>query len=138
MFTWDEKYSVGIEVIDQQHKKLFAIGEEIHDKIIKDSCEEDECLVEALKVLEELKQYTVYHFTTEEELLKKYNYMELENHLIQHDLFINYLEDIDPKRLEKYPKEYLYEIMMYISKWIFKHISTVDFKYVDFLKINMI
>ena len=138
MFKWDQKYSVGIDIIDEQHKKLFDIGEAIHNIIIKDSLSNEEYALKAEGILLELKEYVIYHFTTEEELLKQYNYSDLESHMIQHDLFANYLENIDLIRLKKNPSEYLYEIMMFVSKWIFKHISTVDFKYINFLKINMI
>ena len=60
MIEWDDKYSIGISIIDEQHKKLFGIiNRTIYAK------EHSNDIEELKEVLREMTDYTVTHFTTE-------------------------------------------------------------------------
>ena len=68
-FKWKERYKLGIEEIDRQHKNLFDIGARVYDlAVLKDSYDHYD---EIMSVLNELLDYTKYHFTYEEDLIKK-------------------------------------------------------------------
>ena len=62
---WKDEYSVGIDVIDEQHKKLFEISEVLANAIE---------INEIKDILLFLENYMEFHFNTEEALMKKYGY----------------------------------------------------------------
>ncbi len=88
-FEWNENYSVGIKEMDNHHKKLFDISSKLHDGMSSGSS--DDVLG---KVLLELTDYTKFHFTEEEDLMRKYNYPELANHKEEHKELIETLQDL--------------------------------------------
>ena len=86
MLKWDEKYSVGISMIDEEHKKLIGIlNKAIFAKGHNDNPEE---LREELKeVLREMTNYALTHFETEETYMKEFNYPECQDHKEEHKDF---------------------------------------------------
>lgn len=79
MFLWKKEFELGISSIDDQHKRLLEIGNRINDLLINHE-EDDDNYDEIFMVIEELKDYTIYHFNTEEELFVKYKYPEYNEH----------------------------------------------------------
>lgn len=136
MFLWKKEFELGINSIDEQHKKLLDIGNRINE-LLKNHDENDD-FDEILTVIEELKDYTVYHFNTEEELFLKYKYTDYEKHKKEHDEFIAYLDSINFQDVDKNQKEFLKDLLTKIVKWVFNHIITTDFMYKDYLiKLGM-
>lgn len=135
MFEWKKEFCIGIEEIDAQHEKLFEIGNNIHNLFMQSK--DDDVFDELVAEIDELKNYTVYHFDTEENLFKKYAYPESEAHIKEHRAFIDYLESINIFEMDENQEKSIADILKFIAKWIFKHISNTDIKYVDFLKSNM-
>ena len=132
MFLWKKEFELGIESIDGQHRRLFEIGNRINE-LLKAHDDEDDDYYDILNVIYELKDYTVYHFRTEEELFLKYNYSEYESHKEEHDNFIEYLNLVDFEKINENQKAFLNELLGKIVNWVFKHIITTDFMYKDFL-----
>lgn len=65
---WNDSYLLGVPEIDQQHKHLIAIANELYDVATGDeSVYETKMPV----ILKKLTDYTVYHFSMEEPLQKK-------------------------------------------------------------------
>lgn len=131
MFDWNETFSVKIAEIDDQHKKLFEIGENIN-QLLKDHDGIDS-FDEIMDLIGELLSYTKYHFEEEEKLLVAHNYPELEAHVDEHNKFIDYLENLDEDEIDENQKQVLAELIKFIATWIFKHINNTDFKYSQFL-----
>lgn len=77
MFLWKKEFELGISSIDDQHKRLLEIGNRINDLLINHE-EDDDNYDEIFMVIEELKDYTIYHFNTEEELFVNYSNFALE------------------------------------------------------------
>ncbi len=78
---WNDRFSVGVGLIDQQHKKLFAI---INDLIIARENQQQQGVIE--KILAEIISYTEYHFSSEEKLFK--THPAYEKHCLLHKDFI--------------------------------------------------
>ncbi len=135
MFKWNESFATGIREIDNQHKRLFEIGEEI--EILLGTYLGESTFQRAVELIDELKEYTVYHFDTEKNLFIKYNYPDMGEHLIQHQKFIDYFNSIHLDEVAEDQEEFLNNLLNYIAQWIFKHINNVDFQYTDFLKQAM-
>lgn len=135
MFDWNEKFSVKVEVIDEQHRKLFEIGESINE-LLKDYDNTD-TYDEIMTLISELLSYTKYHFEEEEKLLIAYGYPDIEEHIVEHEKFIDYLENLDQDEIDDNQEETLTELLKFIASWIFKHINNTDFKYSQFLVDRM-
>lgn len=137
MFLWKKEFELGINSIDEQHKKLLDIGNRINDLLIHHE-EGDDNFSEIYTVIEELKEYTVYHFDTEEELFVKYKYPDYDKHKKEHDAFIEYIESVDLNHVDGNQKEFLKQLLEKIVQWVFKHIISTDFLYKDHLLANKV
>ena len=58
---WESKYEINVVEVDNQHKKLFTILNNLHESLCKGGEK-----AEQAKLLDELIDYTVDHFSTEE------------------------------------------------------------------------
>ncbi len=125
IFTWDEKFSVHVEKMDEQHKKLFDLINQLHEAM--SSGKGNAIMVE---ILSGLKDYTNVHFTEEEKHLQSFNYSGLAEQKKQHKLFIDkiegYQKDLTEKRLGL-----SIEVMQFLRDWLLTHIQTIDAKYGD-------
>ncbi|MBF0554427.1 MAG: hemerythrin family protein [Nitrospirae bacterium] len=125
---WGNQFSVNVVELDEQHKKLFGMINELSDAI---EAKRDREFLE--KTLSDLLGYTETHFNAEEGYLKKYGYLDYENHCMEHnelrqdtiDLFLKYKhgEDVSPIK-----------VMDFLKDWLRHHILKVDMGYGLFLK----
>ncbi len=133
MENWSTKFILNIPEIDSQHNGFF----ELWDKELKliDASNEDQLVF----IIEKMENYIKDHFTAEENLLIKSGYIDLENHIIQHQFFI---QKINEMKLElNYKNALLFEkIALFMKKWFLSHIMQFDKKYqetvLSYLKKN--
>ncbi len=124
---WTEELSVNIPSIDEQHKKLVDLINDFYKNIATQSSKE--IIFELIKAL---KEYTVFHFSTEEKYMKQYNYPAYLKHKQEHDYFVNKVIDFE----DRYKKGKLIltlEITNFIKKWVSNHICNTDKMYSAFL-----
>ncbi len=79
MIEWDDKYSVGISIIDNEHKKLIGI---MNKAIVLEQNSSNP--KEITEVLNEMNKYAQTHFATEETYMVKFNYPDYEQHRKEH------------------------------------------------------
>lgn len=135
MIVWNEKYSCGVESIDQQHKRLFELGAHLFT-LLEEVGEYDQ-FDDILAVLQEMKDYTVYHFDYEEKLLEQNGYEgeKLEEQKQQHKKFIEELQFIDdPDFIDRRQRGSIMSLISLVMHWIEKHILESDMQYKDFLQ----
>lgn len=131
MFKWKECYSCNVTKIDQQHKRLFELADEIYSIIsINDGYDHFD---EIMRAINALKEYTVYHFSYEEEVMAKYEYNALQDHKIEHDMFIMKINSVKEEEIDQKQKEFLMDLLEFIVNWIENHILKTDLKYKDYL-----
>ena len=127
IIEWDEKFSVGIKEIDDQHKVLVDILDELYLAMLKARGNE---VIEA--TLDKVIRYTKTHFSTEELLFKKYSYPEENPHKAEHDAM---LKKVDAFRRDfKNGKLIGVDLMHCLKKWFVEHLQTTDYRYVEFFK----
>lgn len=127
MFVWKEDYSTGIEVIDLQHQKLFALGSDIFDLInLKDGLDHYD---EIMEILTNLRDYAIYHFDFEEDYMKSIGYENLDEHKKLHSALIEKLSSIETKDIDGEQKTVLIVMLDFVATWIGHHILKEDFKY---------
>ncbi len=125
MIKWDEKYSVGISIIDEEHKKLF----EILNKAFFANRHNDNPK-EIREILREMSKYARRHFATEEAYMKKFNLPEYHDHKEEHRDFIAEIIAYDAKML-KGDNQIASEIIKYLKWWLVNHIQVTDKKYIS-------
>ncbi len=130
MIKWNDKYSVGISFIDEEHKKIIGIlNKAIFAKEHNDNPEEIK------EVLKEMTNHVLTHFKTEERYMIKFNYTEYIYHKIEH-------LDFEKKTISYYESvadgdyQITKEILEYLGKWLVNHIHITDRKYIDCFKEN--
>ena len=130
--TWNEFYELGIDKIDEQHKKLVGIINKLYDAFMEGKAQDviDETLAE-------MEAYADYHFKTEEQLFSGHNYPDSEVHIGLHAKFF--------ERANFYKEEYNagkenvhYQLLDYLKDWLLNHIQGEDVKYLEFFKKNNI
>ena len=127
VLRWTQDLSVKIAEIDNQHKELVNLINILHD-----SMKEEKGKDALRKALNDLVDYTVYHFETEERLFRKYDYPDYLSHKKEHDDLI--------KQVLKLTREYerdevviTADLLSFLEKWLDNHIINVDKKYTSFL-----
>ena len=131
LIIWNDSLITGIDMIDAQHKILI-------NKVNKlQSCIQNENSFDNLSILlDELLEYTIYHFEMEEELFSNSQYSEKDSHLKEHAAFSNYIKGfLDVKNRDNILEAK--NLLKYLNNWIVYHIKEVDMKYVPFLKEKM-
>lgn len=132
MFKWKKEYEVGIDFVDEQHQRLFEIGN-MASNLNNDDFTDDK-YDKIVSIINELEAYTKYHFTCEEEFLMKKGYRRLLSHKVQHDDFIQKFKEIDLDELDNQQNEHLNGILDFVAEWITQHILVMDRHYADSLK----
>jgi hemerythrin-like metal-binding protein len=127
IFKWNENYSVGIEIIDKQHKELVRLLAELFNGMQQGKGNDI-----LLPTLQSLANYTISHFETEEKLMDKYSYPETKAHKSKHAKLryeVNeFLKSYSPNNTKL-----TIELMNYLNDWLKNHIIGTDKKFGQYL-----
>ncbi len=125
MIEWNDKYSVGISRIDDEHKQFIDI---INKAIVTKEYNGDP--EELKEVLHSITMYAIKHFATKENCMIQFNYPEYQYHKEEHHDFskkvIEYCE-----RVNDGDSQFADKILEYLKQWLVNHIQVTDKKYVD-------
>ncbi len=134
MVGWRDEYSVGIPLIDEQHKNMFKMCNELIE-ILKN--EKEVSFESIVGIIVELKKYTKYHFEQEELLMAKYQYSDIEEHKREHTKFVAELDNIKFGDIETEQLRVVKELVNHTTSWIIKHILSSDFKYSELISKSL-
>lgn len=127
LVSWNDDYSVGIKEIDKDHQKLIDLINRFQTAIYYNTGSTFE-----QAALDELVDYTKYHFAKEEGLLEKHGYPEFTQHKKEH---VNMIAKVDAY-IEEHRRgdhESLAKIADFLRDWLIKHINGTDKQYSSFL-----
>lgn len=124
---WKDEYSVGIQSIDEQHKKLINLINTLQTIVNYSTGEEfeRECLAAVV-------DYTKTHFVYEEGLMSKYGYPDFEAHKAQHQKMIDKVNDL-LAAYEEHPESAMKDALDFLKQWLIRHINGTDKQYSEFL-----
>lgn len=126
---WDDRYTVGIQHIDDQHRVLLRL---INNLYVDCSHEDSEATSHFKLAVYGLINYIKYHFSGEERILKRMKYPDYAAHKRQHDEFVReILERVEnsERRRAFSPKN----LIRYIRDWMVTHITLIDKKYATYI-----
>ena len=125
---WNDTYSVGFKLIDDQHKILLSL---INDLYVAQSFGTLQTAI--IGVLEKLAAYTVYHFNSEKELLAQYKYPKTSEHLAEHDYFVDKVKGFQ-QELNRGGILLSLKTMDFLKDWTITHILGWDKEFGEFVK----
>ena len=126
---WTEDMSVGVEVIDIQHKVLVDVINELNQAIKDDKTES---LIPI--ILEKLQGFAKFHFRTEEGYFIRFSYEDADAHVAEHQRLTGKVEDFI-NRYKSDSKVSVGELVFFLGDWLENHLKEMDQLYVPcFLK----
>lgn len=126
--NWNDAWSVGIESIDDQHRRLLRMISEFHDAMARGGGRDM-----AGPFLRALLEYTRVHFATEERYMDEIGFPGREVHRLEH---VRLAAALDARRaaVEEGAATLGIELATYLADWLVGHIAHVDRRYGDFVR----
>jgi hemerythrin len=128
LINWSNKLSVGVWQLDSDHVILIGLINQLYDAMSEGHGEE---LFET--ILATLKEYTVYHFSREEALMKAHKYPDYEDHKGYHEKLIGHLNEFTARYALDKSGVTTSEIEQFLQGWLINHIKKADFEYKPFM-----
>ena len=126
--AWDDAYSVGFELIDNQHKGLVLMTNELFQ-----GCKGGGDIAHDafMRTIRKAVEYAQTHFYTEEKYMKQTNYPGLETHKMEHE---NFIEEVKKALVDfESGKAEPINLARFLKKWLLNHIALSDKQYAPFL-----
>jgi hemerythrin-like metal-binding protein len=115
---WNDTMSVGVEEIDEQHKSLLVMLNDLYD------ASDGRNIVIVSDTIEKMKSYARMHFSTEERYMKRSRYPELFDHMAEHAFFVSSIKDF--KQGDQDEASRLPTVLNFLRQWLLDHIMVVD------------
>jgi hemerythrin len=130
MVAWSPTYSVGVALIDNQHKGLLKLTNDLYNHCIGDPESEREYFK---SVIHEAVNYVKIHFATEEKIMLRTAFPGYVEHKKEHDSFVlSILEHV--KNYDEHKTMTLIAFTHYLKNWILTHIAVSDKQYFMYFK----
>ena len=125
---WDDAYSVGFEPMDNQHKELVKMTNDLFESCKHGATTADSAF---LKTIKKAVEYARNHFSEEEKYMLQATYPDLSEHRVQHDNFVatvlNAMHDFEAGKTAPI------ELARFLKQWLLNHIAVTDKKYSPYM-----
>lgn len=128
LLRWSSTLSVGLNCIDEQHKVLVDLINELYQAMSNGSPK-----AAVANVLKKLVDYTKTHFKFEEDLFRKHGYEEMAEHIQIHGKLVAKLVDFQ-EQFKTGKSDISIDLLEFLKDWLITHIKKTDTRYVPFLK----
>ncbi|MEQ1529043.1 MAG: hemerythrin domain-containing protein [Methylococcales bacterium] len=123
--VWQDDDAVGVPIIDEQHRGIIATINSLHYFI-----QEGHGLEGLKPTMDILKQYMKFHVVTEDGILKKHNYQDLDQHYLKNDRLFVQFSAISQEAIS-YRDPML--LLKFLRHWWLDHIKEEHAKYASVL-----
>jgi hemerythrin-like metal-binding protein len=124
---WTEKHSVGNVLVDAYHHIFFQMVQEFRKVLVThDQGQIEDCL-------KFLVDYTLMHFESEERLMEKAGYPDLESHKEVHQAFRHKMKEVHDRFLRSPESVGAEEVLFLLQKWFSEHILHTDMEFRPYL-----
>ena len=124
MIEWNDGLSLGVKVIDDDHKKLLSIIDELSIAINSNKTKEV-----INDIFDDLEKYVIEHFHREESFLRQHNLSQLDDHIATHNSFVVKILELKAKSLKD--NFNAQDVVLYLIDWLFEHILIEDTLAID-------
>jgi hemerythrin len=127
---WTPALSTNFPEVDEQHKELIR-----RINAMFDACAANKPREEVARLIDFLEEYTVTHFTSEENRMLDLDYPEYRQHKAEHAVFITWVADMKRKfHDEGAGADVLSLITQNLMEWLNGHIRKTDWKLGKYLR----
>jgi len=130
LVKWDPTYSVKVVRLDDDHKKLFAMINDLHESMLAGHGSE-----KVQEVVKKLADYTKFHFAAEEAFMEKTKYPALASHRAEHQAFVKKVEQFQHEIASGQGGQSI-SVGVFLNDWLTKHIKSTDQQYSTHLNSN--
>ena len=126
---WDDRYLIGIPLVDEQHKELIRLTNTLYESCLQGDAAAQASFKEAVRAVVD---YVKFHFGAEEQILKNIHYPDFAAHKKEHEEFVKQvLEEV--KDFEGGKKFVPNVFVRFLRDWILTHIAMEDTKYAVYI-----
>lgn len=125
---WTKRYSVGVAIFDDEHKKLIAIINRLHEAI---ETGVDRAALQ--KTVDDLVEYTLMHFRHEEMYFDDWAYPHADEHCARHAELRQQVFGYRRRIQEQDAAALAEDLAVFLRDWLTQHILVEDRKYGEFL-----
>jgi len=128
LIKWSNTFACGVRVIDDQHKGLVRMVNELFNHITGNEKEELEYFN---KIINEAVNYVKVHFATEEKLMIATSFSGYAEHKRAHESFIlNVVYNV--KEYQETKRTSLHAFTNFLKEWVLSHVALMDKQYFDY------
>ncbi|MDQ5911021.1 MAG: hemerythrin [Pseudomonadota bacterium] len=127
--AWQNTYSLDSPEIDEQHKALFDLINNLWEVIANRTSVEDQ-----RPLIDRLESYTLTHFSQEESFMQGIKYPKFDAHKKMHDQFAQRIAEEKARVVAG--NGFSLDILYFLKDWLVNHILVSDRDYVDFSKAD--
>ncbi|MGE4343810.1 MAG: bacteriohemerythrin [Geoalkalibacter sp.] len=127
LIEWDESFSVNIDRIDREHRKLIDLINQLNEAMLEQKAQKA-----MTAIVTEMVDYAQTHFATEELYMEEFHYPDLDLHRVEHQKFIEKTDELC-RRVSQGEFVLSLEVMRFLRDWLKSHILGTDKKYAPFL-----
>ena len=130
LVKWSPTFSVGVKLIDEQHKGLLNLVNDLFNHVIGDDAEER---IYFQTVIQTAVNYVKVHFATEEKIMVATKFPGYAEHKRAHDTFVLTVVD-NIRDFEAGKKFTLATFTKFLKEWVLTHIAIMDKQYFEYFK----
>lgn len=123
---WDDSFAIGIEAIDNQHKKIFE-----HLLALENSVSKRDPWHILRFFLTQLSEYMQFHLAVEEALLQIVGYPDQASHCESHERLVHQITELEEKLKQNPSGE---NLVGFFEDWFVRHVLSSDRDYAAYVK----
>ncbi|MCL2763520.1 MAG: bacteriohemerythrin [Treponema sp.] len=130
LISWSNTFACGVKLIDDQHKELVELVNEMFNHVSGNEEQEREYLND---VMQKAIKYIKVHFATEEKIMTLTKFSGYASHKRAHNGFIVIIIDtLNEITCGKHIS--LYTFTKFLKNWVLSHIAVMDKQYFEYFR----
>jgi len=125
---WDDSYSVGYKKLDDQHKNLFRLINELNDLSLK-----RKTINSFEDLMNQIVEYTTFHFFAEEEVMRRHGFPDMEKHKLEHDEMRRQMREYHSRCVAE-DFQCVNDVLEVMIDWLHTHLGRSDAQYAEYFK----
>ena len=126
---WEDRYKLGLDIVDVQHRELIRLTNELFTDCRQGKTVADEGFQKTVKAVVE---YVTVHFSTEEKIMERVSYPQIAEHIAEHRLFAKTVL-VEVKNFEDGKSFVPNTFARFLREWVLNHIAITDKKIGDYI-----
>ena len=126
MYEMKKEYFTGIQIVDEEHAKLFEYANQIYELLNEEFMVDKYDNIKDLLI--KLKDYAKVHFADEEAYMESIQYKKIFTQKMQHQAFIDALEEYDLDEIDQMEDQdaVISKMLTFVTDWLVDHILNLD------------